>query len=113
MLQRAPKRVQAATTMRTPRRLSASAEGPVRPELPVVHQTAPNQLVNAPLCPKGPLRRHIHGYRSESVDAFGVAVLTDLAVLVSGQCLDDKVARIPRNHGTTEGVVMAGLRRVP
>jgi hypothetical protein len=38
-----PKRVQAATTMRTLRRPSGFAEGPVGPELPVVRQIAPDQ----------------------------------------------------------------------
>jgi hypothetical protein len=49
LLQRAPKSVQAATTMRTLRRLSASAKGPVMSGLPVVRQIAPDEPVDAAL----------------------------------------------------------------
>jgi len=46
-----------------------------------------------------------------SVDLLNHAALANLAILVSGQCLDDKVARVPRGHGMALGMVIADRRR--
>jgi hypothetical protein len=40
-----------------------------------------------------------------SVDLLELAALADLAVLISGQCLDDEVAPLPRGHGMALGVL--------
>ena len=45
------------------------------------------------------------------VDLPGLAALADLAVLVSGQGLDDQVAGVPRAHGVALGVVIADGHR--
>ena len=66
--------------------------------------------MNVTIYPKEPLRCHIHGYRSKSVDSFELAALADFAVLVSGQRLDDEVARIPGGHGPALGMVIADSR---
>ena len=46
-----------------------------------------------------------------SVDLLELAALADLAVLVSGQCLGDEVARVPRGHGMALGMVITDGRR--
>ena len=46
-----------------------------------------------------------------SVDLLNHAALANLAILVSGQCLDDKVARVPRGHGMALGMVIADRGR--
>jgi hypothetical protein len=46
-----------------------------------------------------------------SVDLLELAALADLAVLVSGQSLDDEMARVPRGHGMALGMVITDGRR--
>jgi hypothetical protein len=95
------------------------------PHLPAVpaatgHTVTVASITRRPTEPAGPLGdlsktplsgRMPHSFVFRSVDSLELAALTDLAVLVYGQCLHDEVARIPRAHDVALGMVIADRHR--